>query len=142
MTPRLRKFALTAISGPRLPGSARVVRHRSAGLRGAPDRPRSVTGHLVGTVPALLGRREARDYRRFHHRPGDQVEADRLRRRGGGTDEFFRRGSPPGGNRARRARRWRLVLLLVPLALPVYKPWGLTPYGRRKQAGQRPTAPP
>lgn len=31
--------------------------------------------------------------------------------------------------------------LLVPLALSVYKPWGLTPYGRRKQAGQRPAPP-
>ncbi|HMC21565.1 MAG TPA: hypothetical protein VKL19_06940, partial [Thermoanaerobaculia bacterium] len=30
-----------------------------------------------------------------------------------------------------------LVVLLVPAALSIYKPWGLTPYGRRKQHEQR-----
>src|SRR5712691_12768784 len=30
-----------------------------------------------------------------------------------------------------------LLLLLVPAALSIYKPWGLTPYGRRKQHEQR-----
>lgn len=30
-----------------------------------------------------------------------------------------------------------LLVLLVPAALSIYKPWGLTPYGRRKQHEQR-----
>ena len=30
-----------------------------------------------------------------------------------------------------------LLVLLVPAALSIYKPWGLTPYGRRKQHAQR-----
>jgi hypothetical protein len=114
-------------------GGDRLVRQRSAVRRLAVDglvqalgttwglfQQYWVLAKLLVTVLAAAG-------------PADPNGAHQLHRARGGRDGVVQARVPRSVDLARAPRRWRLLVLLVPTALSVYKPQGRTRYGWRKQ---------